>query len=64
MLANVFSPSQLPSVPSPQESTVMLTIYRNTSTAQAFLHPVQVVADMIPDVGSIIEGAIGGTLSL
>jgi hypothetical protein len=42
----------------------MLTIYRNTSTAQAFLHPVQVVADMIPDVGSIIEGAIGGTLSL
>ena len=54
----VFNPSQLPSVLTPQESTV----YRITpDAAQAFLPPVQAVADIIPGVGSIIKG---GTLSV
>jgi hypothetical protein len=52
-----FSPSQLS-----QESSA---IYRNTSdAAQAFLPPIQAVADTIPGVGSIIRGVIGGTLSV
>jgi hypothetical protein len=60
-----FSPSQPPSAPSSQESTGISTLYRNTSdAAQAFLPPVQAVADVIPGVGSIIKGAIGGTLSV
>ncbi|KAF8559329.1 hypothetical protein OG21DRAFT_1503228 [Imleria badia] len=47
---------------SPPESTITSTIYRNTSdAAQTFLS--QVVADVIPGVGSIIKGAIGGILS-
>ena len=55
----------LPSSPSPQESTVISTIYRNTSdAAQAFLPSVQAVADIVPGAGSIIKGAIGGTLSV
>ena len=60
------SPSQLvPSAPSPQESTAISTIYRNTSdAAQAFLPSVQAVAGVVPGVGSIINGAIGGTLSV
>ena len=32
--------------------------------AQAFLPPVKAIADIIPGVGSIIKGAIGGTLSV
>ena len=61
-----FSPSQLvPSALSPQESTAISTIYRNTSdAAQAFLPSVQAVAGVVPGVGSIINGAIGGTLSV
>ena len=56
------SPSQPP--PS-QESSVISTIYRNTSdTAQAFLPPIQAFADMIPGICGIIKGAIGGTLSV
>ncbi|KAF8452438.1 hypothetical protein L210DRAFT_790515, partial [Boletus edulis BED1] len=38
---------------------------RNTSdAAQTFLPPVQAIADVIPGVGSIIKGAIGGILSI
>ncbi|KAF8557474.1 hypothetical protein OG21DRAFT_269881 [Imleria badia] len=57
-----FSSSQIPCSPtgSPPEST----IYRDTSdAAQAFLPPVQAVADVIPGVGGIIKGAIGGILT-
>ena len=58
-----FSPSQLRSVPIPRESTVV-SVYRNTSDiAQTFLPPVQAVADVIPGVGGLIKGAIGGMLS-
>lgn len=50
--------------PPRQEQTVISAIYRNTSdAAQTFLPPVQAVADMIPGVGGIIKGAIGGILS-
>ncbi|KAF8557472.1 hypothetical protein OG21DRAFT_1482154 [Imleria badia] len=49
---------------SPPESTVISTIYRNTSDAvQTFLPPIQAVADVIPGVGGVIKGVIGGTLS-
>ena len=60
-----FSPSsQLHLVPIPRESPVG-SVYRNTSdTAQTFLPPVQAVADVIPGVGSIIKGAIGGITSV
>ena len=55
----------MPPAPGPQESTVVPTIYRNTSdAAQTFLPPVQAVADMIPGVGGIIKGAIGGMLNI
>ena len=58
-----FSPSQLRSVPIPRESTVV-SVYRHTSDiAQTFLPPVQAVADVIPGVGGIIKGVIGGMLS-
>jgi hypothetical protein len=58
-----FSPSQLHLAPIPRESSVV-SVYRNTSdTAQAFLPPVQAVADVIPGVGGIIKGVIGGILS-
>ena len=63
--ALIRSSFQLPSPPTSQESTVISTIYRNTSdAAQAFLSPVQAVADIIPGIGSIIKGAIGVTLSV
>jgi hypothetical protein len=58
-----FSPSQLHLAPIPRESSVV-SVYRNTSdTAQAFLPPVQAVADVIPGVGGVIKGVIGGILS-
>jgi hypothetical protein len=58
-----FSPSQLRSVPIPRESSVV-SVYRYTSdTAQTFLPPVQAVADVIPGVGGVIKGVIGGILS-
>ena len=47
-------------VPVHRESTVV-SVYRKTSdTAQTFLPPVQAVADVIPGVGGIIKGVIGG----
>ncbi|KAF8557481.1 hypothetical protein OG21DRAFT_270479 [Imleria badia] len=59
-----FGPPQPPQSPSSPESTVISTIYRNTSdAAQTFLPPVQAVADVIPGVSGIIKGAIGGILS-
>ena len=58
-----FGPSQLRAAPIPRESSVF-SVYRNTSdTAQTFLRPVQVVADVIPGVGGIIRGVIGGMLN-
>ena len=58
-----FSPVQLTSVTTSQESTATSTVYRNTSDAiQTFLPPVQAVADAIPGVGGIIKGIIGGIL--
>ncbi|KAF8557477.1 hypothetical protein OG21DRAFT_1482158 [Imleria badia] len=54
------SSSQLPSPSSSRAST----IYRNTSdAAQTYLPPIQAAANMIPGVGSILKGAIGGILS-
>ncbi|KAF8452425.1 hypothetical protein L210DRAFT_1001782, partial [Boletus edulis BED1] len=51
--------------PQAQEPSTISTIYRNTSdAAQTFLPPVQAVADLIPGVGGIIKGAIGGMLSI
>jgi hypothetical protein len=58
-----FSPPQLRSVPIPRESSVV-SVYRNTSdSAQTFLPPVQAVVDVIPGVGGVIKGVIGGMLS-
>lgn len=55
-----FGPLELHSAPNPPEST----IYRNTSdAAQTFLPPIQAVADIIPGVGGVIKGMIGGILS-
>ena len=60
-----FGPSQLPSVGAPQESPVISTIYRNASdAAQTFLPPVQAVAGVVPGVGGIIKGVVGGMLSI
>ena len=58
-----FSPSQPRLVPILRKSTEV-SVYRNTSdVAQTFLPPVQAVADVIPGVGGIIKGVIGGMLS-
>ena len=60
-----FGPSQLPSVGGPQESPVISTIYRNASDAvQTFLLPVQAVAGVVPGIGGIIKGVVGGMLSV
>lgn len=63
--ANRSSQLQRPPAPSSQGPNSISTIYRNTSdAAQVFLPPVQAVADVIPGVGGIIKGVIGGMLSI
>ena len=58
-----FGPSKLHAVLIPRESSVV-SVYRNASdTAQAFLPPVQAAADVIPGVGGIIKGVMGGMLN-
>ena len=58
-----FSPSQPCLVPILRKSTDV-SVYRHTSdVAQTFLPPVQAVADVIPGIGGIIKGVIGGMLS-
>ena len=57
-----FGPSQPRLVPILRKSTDV-SVYRHTSdVAQTFLPPVQAVADVIPGVGGIIKGVIGGIL--
>ncbi|KAG6382142.1 hypothetical protein JVT61DRAFT_785 [Boletus reticuloceps] len=52
-------------LPCPLGSQEFSTIYRNTSdTAQTCLPSLQAAADVIPGVGSIIKGTIGGILSI
>ena len=58
-----FSPSQLRLVSIPRESSVVSVCRTASDTAQTFLPPIQAVADVIPGVGGIIKGVIGGMLS-
>ncbi|KAF8547928.1 hypothetical protein OG21DRAFT_827857 [Imleria badia] len=54
-----------PTPDSPPKSTTISTIYRNTSdAAQTFLPPIQAVADVVPGIGGVIKGVIGGMLSM
>ena len=62
-----FSPSQLPCITvatTPPGLGAVSTVYRHTSdAAQTYLPPVQAAVSLVPGVGGIIKGAIGGMLS-
>ncbi|KAF8557478.1 hypothetical protein OG21DRAFT_270398 [Imleria badia] len=58
-----FTPLRLPPAPNPPESTVVSPGRMASDAAQTFLPPIQAVADMIPGVGGVIKGVIGGMLS-